>query len=171
MRNGAVVYLKPAHVERPYGSAEPPGARSLGLGELRNRAGFTIEALPELRVGGQGAGQDLDRNGAVESRVARSVDLAHSARPERREDFVGAETAPDSRARTGCPIIAGAVVTPLKIGSQVVCGRSAMCGWARLPARPGHHPCARPASGATVGPAFVLGSSTMNEAPVPGPSL
>ena len=33
-------------------------------------------------------GQDLDRHGAIESRVARFVDLAHPARAERRLDGV-----------------------------------------------------------------------------------
>ena len=35
--------------------------------------------------------QDLDRDGAVEPRVARLVDLAHAAGAERRDDLVGAE--------------------------------------------------------------------------------
>ena len=36
-------------------------------------------------------GQDLDRDVAVEARVARAVDLAHAAGAEGGEDLVGAE--------------------------------------------------------------------------------
>ena len=42
----------------------------------RDRASFTVEALAELRIAGEALGQDLDRDGAIEPRVARLVDLA-----------------------------------------------------------------------------------------------
>src|SRR5262249_58468846 len=37
-------------------------------------------------------GQDLDRDQAVEPRVARAIDLAHAARASGAENFVGTET-------------------------------------------------------------------------------
>ena len=36
--------------------------------ELRDRAGLTVEALAELRVGSERLGQNLDRDDAIESR-------------------------------------------------------------------------------------------------------
>ena len=59
--------------------------------ERRDRAGLTVEALAELRVGGEVRGQDLDRDRAIESYVERFVDFAHAARTERGLDFVWAE--------------------------------------------------------------------------------
>ena len=35
--------------------------------------------------------QDLDRDGAIQPRVLRLVDLSHSSGAERREDLVGTE--------------------------------------------------------------------------------
>ena len=42
-------------------------------------------------IAGEGLGQDLDRDVAIQLRVARAIHLAHAAGPEGREDFVGAE--------------------------------------------------------------------------------
>ena len=59
----------------------------------------------ELRIGGERLGQDLDRDNAIETRVARFVDLAHAARAERRDDLVRAETgAGGKRHVCGCPV-------------------------------------------------------------------
>ena len=62
-----------------------------GCAEREIVARLALEALPQLRVGRQVLGQHLDGDGALEARVARPVDLAHAARADRREDFVGAE--------------------------------------------------------------------------------
>ena len=59
--------------------------------ERRDGARFALEALAELGIGGECVGQDLDRDDAIEPRVARLVDLAHAAGADEREDFVGAE--------------------------------------------------------------------------------
>ena len=59
--------------------------------ELRDRARLAVEALAELRIGGERLGQNLDRDGPVEARVARAIDLAHAARAEGGQDLVGAE--------------------------------------------------------------------------------
>ena len=50
----------------------------------------SARARPVVR--GQLRREDLDRDVAVQLRVARAVDLAHPARAERREDLVGTET-------------------------------------------------------------------------------
>ena len=59
--------------------------------ELRDRAGLAIEALAELRVGREGVRENLDRDRAIEPRVAGFVDLAHPAGADERQDFVRAE--------------------------------------------------------------------------------
>ena len=62
---------------------------------LRDRPRLALEALRALRASAaRCGGQHLDRDGALEPRVARLVDLAHPARAERREDLVGAEPGP-----------------------------------------------------------------------------
>src|SRR5262245_29991016 len=59
--------------------------------ELRERTGFAVEALSEVRVEREDIGQDLEGHDAIEPRVARLVHLAHAARAEGRNDFVTAE--------------------------------------------------------------------------------
>ena len=56
--------------------------------QLRDRARFAVEAFTELRVSPQGLGEDLDRDRAIQPRVARFLDLAHPARAEQRENLV-----------------------------------------------------------------------------------
>ena len=60
--------------------------------QLRDRAGFAIEALAELRIGGERRGQDLDRDDAIEAGIARLVDFAHAAGADLRDDLVVAQT-------------------------------------------------------------------------------
>ncbi len=59
------------------------------------RPRFLLEATETVGILRKRRGQDLDRHLAPEPRITRSVDLSHSARAERREDFVRAE--PGSR--------------------------------------------------------------------------
>ena len=47
--------------------------------ERRDRARLALEALAQLRVGRERRRQDLDRDRAVEPRVAGAVDFAHAA--------------------------------------------------------------------------------------------
>jgi hypothetical protein len=53
-------------------------------------AGFALEALAALRVGGKIRGKDFDGDVAAEARIARAIDFAHTAGAEGRDDFVGA---------------------------------------------------------------------------------
>ena len=57
----------------------------------RGRAGLALEPLAALRVVGEIPGQHLERDRAVEPRVARPVDLPHPACAQRSGDSVGAE--------------------------------------------------------------------------------
>jgi len=59
--------------------------------QLRDRARLAVEPPAELRIGGKGLGQDLDRDRAVEARVARTIHLTHSAGANRGDDLVRSE--------------------------------------------------------------------------------
>jgi hypothetical protein len=48
--------------------------------------------------------QDLQRDVAPEPRVVREVHLAHAARAEQREDFVGAEAITGSQTQGSSPM-------------------------------------------------------------------
>ena len=61
---------------------------------LRDRLRLALEALAQLRIGGERARENLDRDGAVEARVARLVDLAHAAGAEQRDDSYGPSSLP-----------------------------------------------------------------------------
>src|SRR6266571_9562235 len=74
--------------------------------ELRDRAGFAVEAVPELRVGSQSLGKNLDCDGAIQTGVARFVHLAHPASADQRENLVRAETRADGNEHGSTPILA-----------------------------------------------------------------
>src|SRR5262245_42441602 len=59
------------------------------VSQLRYRAGFTVEALAEVRIFGCGSSEDLDGDTSVKSRIAGFVNLAHATPAEERHDFVG----------------------------------------------------------------------------------
>ena len=50
------------------------------------------EAGEAIGIGSERLRQDLDRDVAIEPRVARAIDLAHAAGAEQRDDFVDVET-------------------------------------------------------------------------------
>ncbi len=50
---------------------------------------FALEALAQFGAIGEMSGQNFDRDDAVEARVAGFVHLAHSARTDGGENFVG----------------------------------------------------------------------------------
>ena len=52
---------------------------------------FALEPREPIGVGGERLGQDLDRDVAIQLRVARAIDLAHAAGAEGRQDLVRAE--------------------------------------------------------------------------------
>ena len=57
---------------------------------------FALEARQAIRVARERIRQDLDRDVAIEPRVARAVHLAHPARAQQRQDF----ELPDVRTRS-----------------------------------------------------------------------
>ena len=64
--------------------------------ERRHGVRLAVEAGAQLGVGGELRRQHLDRDRAIEPRIARAVDLAHPAGADRRDDLIR----PESRA--GC---------------------------------------------------------------------
>ncbi len=72
----------------------------VGVGDLRDRLGLALEALPQVFVRSQVLGQHLDGDGPLQPRVARPVHLAHSPRADRRLDFVRTEP----RTRRQCHV-------------------------------------------------------------------
>ena len=75
--------------------AEVVDAEEIRVRERGDGLRLALEAREGGGVRREALGKDLDRDVAVEFRVARAVDLSHPARAERPEDFVRAE------ARTG----------------------------------------------------------------------
>ena len=59
--------------------------------ELRDGACLAIETGPELWICSERLRQHFDCDRAIESRVARAIDLAHAAGAEQRDDLVRAE--------------------------------------------------------------------------------
>ena len=67
-------------------------AADVRMVERRDRPRFPFEPLPQIGIAGDVWLQHLDRDAAIEPRVARFVDLAHSASPEGGEDLIRTET-------------------------------------------------------------------------------
>ncbi len=59
--------------------------------ERGGRPRLVLEAPATLGVRGEPGRQDLDRDGAAKTRVARLVDFAHAAAAGRRDEFVRSE--------------------------------------------------------------------------------
>ena len=59
--------------------------------QRRKQVRLAFETLPPFGVVGDGVGQHLEGDLALQLQVARGVDLAHSALAQRGEDFAGAE--------------------------------------------------------------------------------
>ena len=71
--------------------------------ELGQELRLALEAREALRVRGEGRGQDLDRDLALELRVGGAVDLAHAALAELGGDLVGAEAGSRAEAHRALP--------------------------------------------------------------------
>ena len=76
------------------------GVNGDDVGVVQGRDGFrfVLKTLAPIRVTGDGVGQDFDRDLAVQRRVQRGVDLAHTSCAERRENFVRPSLAPGGSA-------------------------------------------------------------------------
>ena len=69
---------------------------------------LALEAGEAVWIDSEEFGQDLQRDVAIEPRVARAIHLAHATRADQGDDFVGAEPgAGGYRHRRGVPRIIG----------------------------------------------------------------
>ena len=73
------------------GLFEPVDLGDVRMVQRGERPRLAREAGQLFRTRGKRRRQDLDRDVAIERRVARAVDLAHPARTERADDFVGTQ--------------------------------------------------------------------------------
>ena len=91
---------------RPVVDADVVDVRDVRVVEGRGGARLALEPLAVDLVDGQLRGQHLDRDGAVEPRVPRPVDLPHAAGARGGEDLVRAEAVPgiNPMELPGCPI-------------------------------------------------------------------
>ena len=67
--------------------------------QRRERLRFALEAGQAIGISRERVGQDLDRDVAIQLRVARAIHLAHAAGADRRGDLVGAEAGAGSEGR------------------------------------------------------------------------
>ena len=93
-----VVAWDQLHDERAHAAEllEAVDVRDVGMVQRGEDLCFPLEAGKSIGVVGEGLGQHLDRDVAIELRIARAIDLPHAALADRRSDFVDAE------ARAGC---------------------------------------------------------------------
>ena len=66
--------------------------RDVRMVERRKHLRLALESRDAIGVGGEEIGQNLDRDVAVQPRIARPIHFAHSAGANGGEDFVRAET-------------------------------------------------------------------------------
>src|SRR5439155_7525841 len=60
--------------------------------ERARGASLLFKAMQPIGIGRESRRQNLDRNIAAQSGIARAIHLAHSARTQRRHDFVWAKS-------------------------------------------------------------------------------
>ena len=60
--------------------------------QSRNGLRLAIESLRAICIAGKSGWEHFDRDIAIEARVARTVDLTHSACANGADDFIGSET-------------------------------------------------------------------------------
>lgn len=84
----------------------PPAARVSGLRDRGERPGLALKPLLPIGIGGDVRREDFDRDGAIETCVARPQDLPHPAGANERDDFISAESS-TRRERHGLEVVAG----------------------------------------------------------------
>jgi len=62
--------------------------QDIGMRQVRNRVRFSLEPRERFRIVRDGGRNDLDRDATIQTRMARAIDLAHTARSDQRQDRV-----------------------------------------------------------------------------------
>ena len=86
-------------------AADVVDAADVGMVERGDGARLALEACPQVRIVSDVARQDLDRDRAIEARVARLVDLAHAAGADGRREL---RTGRDARLLVAASRVDGA---------------------------------------------------------------
>src|SRR5207244_901076 len=97
---------------------------------------FALEANFELRVLREFRGQNLDGHAAIEPRVPPPPHLPHPARPDRRDHFVGPESAAGGEGH-GCSLSAGCQPVMTRSGCEA---STSFCRIARKRSPTGRNP-------------------------------
>ena len=84
--------------------------RDVRMVQRREHLRFTAEPSNALGIVRDRGQEDLDRDVAIQLRVARAVDLAHSARANRRKDFVGTKASAGGKGQALIVMPANAAV-------------------------------------------------------------
>ena len=83
-----------------------------GWRELRDGAGFALEALAQFRVSRRVFGENFDGDFTVQASVVGAIDFAHTAGTKSGDDLVRAQ------ARSGCQCHCGWLQCPAIIVGQ-----------------------------------------------------
>ena len=78
-------------VRRSLVRSEVVDRQDVRMGKRRDRFRLALETRERARVGGHRLRKDLDGDVAVESAVARAINLSHASGAQRRQDLVGTE--------------------------------------------------------------------------------
>ena len=81
------------HVEDSAVGADVMDAEDVGMIERGRRVRFLLEPGTSRGIAGDVGRQHLERHLAAKPRIARAIDLAHPACPQRRDDLVGPDPA------------------------------------------------------------------------------
>ena len=83
---------------RAVGFFEAVDGGDVRMVQRREHLRFAAEPREPIGIVGERVGQDLDRDVAIQLRVARAIDLAHAARAERETISYGPRRVPGPRA-------------------------------------------------------------------------
>ena len=101
--NGEVLALDQLHDQSV--ALNAIDGRDVRMIEGGERLGFAREAQHTIRVRGEQLGKDLQRDVAIELRIAGAIDLAHAAFAQRADDLVRSDGLPWRQAHEGAAII------------------------------------------------------------------
>ena len=99
--------------QRATGAFKAVDGRDVGMIQGRERLRFPLEAGKALGILSERIGQHLDCDLAAEARIGRTIDGAHSAFADRRDDVVDAESSAGSERQVPESIAATCVRTSL----------------------------------------------------------
>ena len=92
-------------------SADVIDGEDVGMVERRGRAGFLLETTQSIRpAGDRRSRQDLQGDIAAQTLIARTIDFAHAASAEKRDDLVGPKTSAGGKSHDSVRTIEAVIV-------------------------------------------------------------